>query len=123
MDMDLNIVSNGQFTNYSASSVTIQGSEYADNIMVFENTVSDFMIKNVQDLALDSLDKVIQVKPDLIIFGTGNKVVYPDFKLLEKLNRSGIGFEVMPIPALCRTYNFLISEDRRVLCILFFDVS
>ena len=53
-------------------------------------------------------------------FGTGNQVIYPDFKLLEKLNQLGIGFEVMPIQALCRTYNFLISEDRKLACILFF---
>ena len=80
----------------------------------------DFDVSNIHDLELNHLAKIIQDKPDLMIFGTGDKVIYPDFKLLEKLNQLGIGFEVMPIQALCRTYNFLASEDRKLACILFF---
>ena len=121
MDMDLNIVSQGQFTNYSASSVTIQGSEYKKNILIFNDQISEFGVNSIKELTLDDLADVIANKPDLIIFGTGNGVIYPDFKLLEKINGHGIGFEIMPIPALCRTYNFLISENRRVACILFFE--
>jgi len=121
MDMDLNIVSQGQFTNYSASSVTIQGAEYRKNILIFNDQISEFAVKSIKELNLDDLADTIMNKPDLIIFGTGNGVIYPDFKLLEKINSYGIGFEIMPIPALCRTYNFLISENRRVACILFFE--
>jgi uncharacterized protein len=78
-------------------------------------------VANIQTLTLADIANLITDKPDLIIFGTANQVIYPDFKLLETINRHGIGFEIMPIPALCRTYNFLISENRRVACILFFD--
>lgn len=122
MDMDLNIVSQGQFTNYSAASVTIHGAEYSNNILIFNDQISTFAVDSIKDLTLDDLFDIITYKPDLIIFGTGNGVIYPDFKLLEKINGHGIGFEIMPIPALCRTYNFLISENRRVACILFFEV-
>ena len=119
--MDLNLVSQGQFTNYSASSVTIKGAEYSENILVFNDHISEFSVNSIKDLTLDDLAEIIENKPDLIIFGTGNGVVYPDFKLLENINSYGIGFEIMPIPALCRTYNFLISESRKVACILFFE--
>jgi len=119
--MDLNIVSGGQFTNYSASSVTIHGAEYKNNILIFNDQISEFAVNDIKGLLLDDLADVIANKPDLIIFGTGNGVIYPDFKLLEKINSYGIGFEIMPIPALCRTYNFLISENRKVACILFFE--
>lgn len=121
MDMDLNLVSQGQFTNYSASSVTIQGAQYSKNILVFNDQISQFGVNDIKDLAWENLAEIIPKKPDLIIFGTGNMVIYPDFKLLEKINSYGIGFEIMPIPALCRTYNFLISENRKVVCILFFE--
>lgn len=121
MDMDLNLVVQGQFTNYSASSATIRGVEYSQNILVFNDQIFKFDIDNINDMTFESLANIIENKPDLIIFGTGNKVVYPDLKLLEKINSYGIGFEIMPIPALCRTYNFLISENRKVLCILFFE--
>ena len=121
MDMDLNLVSQGQFTNYSAKSVAIQGAEYSKNIVVFNDKISNFAVDNIKDLTLEHLIDIINNKPDLIIFGTGNSVTYPDFKVLEKINSLGIGYEIMPIPALCRTYNFLISESRKVVCILFFE--
>ncbi len=121
MDMDLNVVSSGQFTNYSATSVTLHGAEYNKNILVFNDQISEFAVNDIKKLTFDNLTDLIANKPDLIIFGTGNNVIYPDFKLLEKINSHGIGFEIMPIPALCRTYNFLISENRKVACILFFE--
>lgn len=123
MDMDLNIVANGQFTNYSATSVTIKGNEYSKNIVVFDDQISDFKIEDIRTLTLDDVSSILAEKPDLIIFGTGNSVIYPDFKLLEVINSRGIGFEIMPIPALCRTYNFLISENRKVACVLFFETT
>lgn len=121
MDMDVHYVSSAQFTNYGPSSVTIYNKEYRSTIMVTNDGVFDFMLDNIKDISLDSLKEALDFKPDLIIFGSGDKVVYPDFKVLEQLNRQGIGFEVMPIQALCRTYNYLISENRRVVCILFFS--
>jgi len=120
MDMNVHESSSYQFTSYSSSSVTINDKEYRANILVTNTEVVDFLVDDIKKLELSDLDKIIQDKPDLIIFGTGNQVIYPDFKLLEKLNQLGIGFEVMPIQALCRTYNFLISEDRKLACILFF---
>ena len=120
--MDMNVHQSGsyQFTGYSASSVTINNKEYKTNIIVTNTDIVDFNVNNIHDLELSHLDSIIKTKPDLIIFGTGDQVIYPDFKLLEKLNQLGIGFEIMPIQALCRTYNFLISEDRKLACILFF---
>jgi uncharacterized protein len=120
MDMNVHQSSSFQFNSYSDSSVTINDKEFRTNIIVTNTEVVDFKVNDIHDLELRHLDEIIQNKPDLIIFGTGDKVIYPDFKLLEKLNQLGIGFEVMPIQALCRTYNFLISEDRKIACILFF---
>ena len=121
MDINVHQSSSYQFTSYSDSSVTINNIEYHNNIIVTNTEVINFQVNNIHDLELSHLDKIIQGKPDLIIFGTGMQIIYPDFKLLEKLNQLSIGFEVMPIQALCRTYNFLISEDRKIVCILFFS--
>lgn len=121
MDMDVHYVSGSQFTNYSPTSVTIYNKEYKTNIVVTNDGVTSFPLTDIKDITFESLENIIEDKPDLIIFGSGDNVIYPDFKVLEKLNRQGIGFEVMPIQALCRTYNYLISESRKVVCILFFS--
>lgn len=121
MDMNLHITSDNQFTNYSDSSVTIKGVEYNYNIVVTNNSIHDFKSHDIKQITLDDLVDIIEFKPDLIIFGSGDKVVYPDLKLLYALQQKGIGVEVMPIQALCRTFNFLISEDRKVASILLFS--
>lgn len=121
--MNLNIVGHEQFTTYSASSVTIHGQKYEKNILVFDNQISEFAINAIRDVTLESLGDIIAHKPDLIIFGTSKSSACLDIKLQAKINSYQIGLEVMSIPALCRTYNFLISEDRRVACLIFFEVT
>lgn len=120
MDMNIHHTSDNQFSNYSDSSVTIKATEYKKNIVVTNDSVIDFSETDIKKITLEGMSSVLQFKPDLIIFGTGDKVVYPDLKLLYALNQKGIGVEVMPIQALCRTFNFLVSEERRVAGILLF---
>ena len=56
--------------------------------------------------------------PEIIIFGTGKEQVFPDPALFVPLMERGIGYEVMNTGAACRTYNILLSEERRVLAAL-----
>jgi uncharacterized protein len=107
-------------TNYSDATVTIKTIEYKNNIVVTNDEVIPFAQADIKQITLDHLSSILDFKPDLIIFGSGDKVVYPDLKLLYALNQKGIGVEVMPIQALCRTFNFLVSENRRVVSILLF---
>ena len=65
-------------------------------------------------------DIVTQHKPDIIIFGSGNKIIMPNASILLALQKQQIGFEVMPIPALCRTFNYLSGEDRNVVALILF---
>lgn len=56
---------------------------------------------------------------DVLFVGTGRKIsrIPPDFSTaFEQLN---VGVEVMNSPSACRTYNVLLSEERRVAAALF----
>jgi uncharacterized protein len=120
MQMNETITVGNQFTQYSAGSVSVKNQEYKSNIMVTNDRVVDFPIEDIKQIKLEDLNLVIEFMPDLIIFGTGDKVIYPDLKLIQNLQQKGIGVEVMPIQAVCRTFNFLVGEDRRVASILLF---
>ena len=121
MEMNLHQTSDNQFTNYSDKSVTIKNTVYTENIIVTNKNIELFQKINVKDITLGHLAKILeQDKPDLIILGTGNSIVYPNPQLLIELQKNNIGVEVMPIQALCRTFNFLISEDRKIAAILLF---
>jgi uncharacterized protein len=121
MDMDLHYTTDNQFTSYSISSVTIKNVVYTTNIIVTNTQIFDCSINDIKKINLLDLKLVLDSKPDLIIFGTGNQIIYPDVNLIMQLQKQGIGVEVMQIPALCRTYNFLVSENRKIACILLFD--
>lgn len=51
---------------------------------------------------------------DLLLIGTGAKVAMPDISLREALKVRKIGLEVMDTGAACRTYNVLMTEERRI---------
>lgn len=121
MDMNVHVVTDNQFSNYSDKSVTIKNIEYMNNILVSNENILDFECNNIKELTLECLGQIIAENPDLVIFGTGDKIVYPDMKILYELQKRSIGVEVMPIQALCRTFNFLVSENRKVVGVLLFN--
>lgn len=121
MDMNVHVVTDNQFSNYSDKSVTIKNIEYMNNILVSNENILDFECNNIKELTLECLGQITAENPDLVIFGTGDKIVYPDMKILYELQKRSIGVEVMPIQALCRTFNFLVSENRKVVGVLLFN--
>ncbi len=51
---------------------------------------------------------------DVLFIGTGAQIAHIPATLRERLEAAGIGVEIMPSPAACRTYNILLSEGRRI---------
>ena len=120
MQVNLHSVEGNQITRYSSNSVTINQTEYTSNLLVTPNLIKNIDINSIEEFNQQFLDQLLEYKPDIIIFGTGTQIKYPDLNLLAQLQRQQIGFEVMPIPALCRTFNYLIGEGRNVLGLLIF---
>ncbi len=65
------------------------------------------------------LDALLDRQPDLVLLGTGGRLIFPAPEVLVPLQQAGIGVEVMDTPAACRTFNILASEDREVVAALF----
>jgi uncharacterized protein len=121
MEMNLHVVSDNQFRACSDNSVTIKSQNYTSNIIVTNNLVMPLLASNSQSVTLDDLKPLLEFKPDLIIFTTSaNKIIYPQPAILTYLQNNAIGFEVMTIKALCRTYNFLVGEGRKVGAVICF---
>ncbi len=51
---------------------------------------------------------------DVILIGTGGVIAHIPKDLRRALEETGLGVENMDSPAACRTYNVLLSEQRRV---------
>lgn len=63
-------------------------------------------------------EEIAALKPEVVIFGSGEKLRFVSPSLLRALMAARIGFETMDTPAACRTYNVLASEGRKVLAAL-----
>ena len=58
---------------------------------------------------------------ELVIFGSGQRLRFPQPIWLAPLIARGIGLETMDTAAACRTYNILASEGRKVVVALLLE--
>jgi len=58
------------------------------------------------------------MQPELILFGSGERIRFPHPTCLQNLYARRIGVETMDTQAACRTFNFLAGEGRRVIAAL-----
>jgi len=66
------------------------------------------------------LAPLLDLKPDVIILGSGDVQKFPSPKCFAYCANQGIGLEVMDNAAACRTYNVLTTEEREVVLALIF---
>src|SRR6218665_272177 len=59
--------------------------------------------------------QVAELKPELVIFGSGARIRFPAAALMRPLIERGVGMETMDTGAACRTYNVLAGEGRSVV--------
>jgi uncharacterized protein len=71
-----------------------------------------------EDLTQANFDELLAFQPELVIFGSGNRIKFPAPRLLQGLIHKGIGVDTMDNGAACRTFNVLAGEGRRVLMAL-----
>ncbi|BAO44709.1 conserved hypothetical protein [Thiolapillus brandeum] len=92
---------------------------FSHNMLIMpERLLQPWEVTSMDELSTRQLHALATHEPDVIILGTGQHQVFPHPSLFKPLMQAGIGWEVMPTDAACRTYNILHGEDRRVLAAL-----
>ena len=69
----------------------------------------------------DEIDGLVELanQIDVLFVGTGDEISHIPKNFRSALEDAGVGVEVMNSSSACRTYNVLLSEDRRVAAALF----
>ena len=70
-------------------------------------------------LTVEHLEPALALEPTIIVVGTGTEHLLPDVELMAAVAARSVGLEIMSTPAACRTFNVLLSEQRRVVAALF----
>ena len=84
-----------------------------------DKLVTDWRPQSLAELTEEDLDAVFALEPEIVVLGSGTRQKFPAQALLARILSRGIGCEVMDTGAACRTYNVLVSEDRRAVAALF----
>lgn len=70
------------------------------------------------ELSASHFEQAAALRPEVVIFGSGERLRFVRPALLRALIDQGIGVETMDTAAACRTYNVLAAEGRSVLAAL-----
>jgi uncharacterized protein len=75
----------------------------------------DWPPRTIEELTVEHLSPLFELAPEVVVLATGSRQKFPRAALRAEFATRRIGLEVMEIGAACRTFNVLVSEERRVL--------
>jgi uncharacterized protein len=94
--------------------VRIGGRPFQHSLVVSATAIVEpWPVRDVAGVAA-ALEAALDLRPEILILGTGERQVFPEPQVLAAVAARGIGLEVMDNGAACRTYNVLLAEGRNV---------
>ena len=76
-----------------------------------------------EDLSVTHFAQLAALDAELVIFGSGERLRFPEAAWIQPLIDKQTGIETMDTPAACRTYNILAAEGRTVVVALLLEVA
>jgi uncharacterized protein len=106
-------------TRHDAEKLWVGNQPHSGSVIVpWVGSVRPWAPADFAALTQPHFDELLQLNPELVIFGSGARLRFPVPALLSGLIAQRIGVESMDTAAACRTYNVLVSERRRVIAAL-----
>lgn len=108
--------------SYTSNSITINDKIYQRSLYVSaDKLITDIELPSAGDMSMNSIQFILDLRPELLIMGTGKQLVFPPAELMAALAEQNIGFEAMDHAAACRTYAVLSTEHRQVGALFLLD--
>lgn len=83
----------------------------------------DWPVHGMADLDASTIEPLLEHGPELVVIGCGTRPGFPDIAIQRLFLERGIGLECMSLNAACRTFNVLMSENRRAVAGLIISTS
>ena len=87
-------------------------------VVMADKLILDWAATDFTSLTELHFTTLIELKPEVVLLGTGEKHQFLHPKIVQKLTENSIPLECMTTAAACRTYNILMSEGRNVAAML-----
>jgi len=109
-------------TGYGAGYVEINLQRHVGSILVMpEAAVIPWPVASFEALTPEHFAMLVEPAPEVVIFGSGERLRFPHPRLTAGLAAHRIGVETMDFKAACRTYNILMAEGRKVAAALLIE--
>ncbi|HYP67090.1 MAG TPA: Mth938-like domain-containing protein [Thiobacillaceae bacterium] len=107
-------------TGYGDRYVEINHRRHTTSLVITPQALylEDWAGLGFEELNEDHFARLAQLKPEMVLLGTGAKLRFPHPRLSRALAEARIGLDVMDSRAACRTYNILMAEGRNVLALI-----
>ena len=120
--MDLTLQNHGDhlfIRSVSEAGIQVVDDFYKTSIVLSaREIIPDWPVKSIDDFEQEHLERVLELNPEIVLIGTGNKQAFLPPELMMFFYQRNIGIEVMSTQAACRTFNVLVSESRNVAAAL-----
>ncbi len=105
---------------YGDGGFRVSGHFHLGSVLIFPERTIEIKISAWAEINAGSFAAVLAGEPkvDLLLMGAGRKAAALDPDLRSHLRAHGVRVETLDTGAACRTYNVLLSEDRRVAAFL-----
>ena len=106
--------------SYGDGRFTVSGAVHEGSILVFPDRVVPLEVTEFAELTVDTLSAVREAadEVEVLLLGCGPRMELVTKALRDPLREAGVVIEPMDTGAAARTYNVLLSEDRRVAAAL-----
>lgn len=109
-------------TTFDAGRVGVNGKLHERSIIVpWQGAILDWDCARFTDLGAAHFERLLELSPELVIFGSGARLRFAAAPLWRALIERRIGIETMDTAAACRTYNVLAAEGRSVVAALLIE--
>jgi uncharacterized protein len=106
-------------TGYGPGWIAVNGQQHDKHLVVDSRSGSTpWLCGGFDALSAADFKIFLEHPPELILFGSGDRIRFPKPEWLQALYAQRIGVETMDTQAACRTYNFLAGEGRKVMAAL-----
>ena len=104
------------FTEHGPGYVAVNGQRFERPVVVTPRQVlTDWLAQDFAALEEAHFEYFLAFEPEVVVIGTGERLQFPHPRLYRKLVEAHIGVEFMDNAAACRTFDILVSEDRKVV--------
>jgi uncharacterized protein len=109
-------------TGYGPGWVGVSGEKITHSVIISSRGERiDWKAARFEDLGAEHFTQLAQVEAEVVIFGSGSRIRFPQGAWLRPLVERRIGIETMDTAAACRTYNVLAQEGRSVAVALLLE--